>query len=59
MDNLFEDCVYIAQQFEIYDKDKKNYIDQYSSLERFLKLYDEQIREFLINGTKFDVLLEK
>lgn len=55
MDGIYEDCVYIAQQFEKYDKNNYNTTSQYESLEKFLATYDTEIKEFLHNRTKFEI----
>ena len=53
MDEIYNACQYIATKFEEYDKDKYNYYSQYESLERFLKEYDIEIRNYLENSEKF------
>lgn len=54
-DSLYEDCVYLAQKFNLYDSDKYNYLSQYESLCKFLQEYENEIDEYLENGTKFEI----
>lgn len=55
MDGIFEDCVYIAQKFNEYDKLKYNLYSQYESFERFLEEYDAEINNYLEEGIKFEI----
>lgn len=55
MDNIYENCIYIAKKFNEYDKNKYNYYSQYESLRRFLNDYNKEINEYLDKGIKFNM----
>lgn len=46
-DSVYDDCIYIAKKFEIYDKDKYDTISQYDSLRHFLDEYNKEIMDYL------------
>ena len=54
MDTLFDNCVYIAKRFETYDKER-SYTSKYINLQDFLDIYNDEIRNYLLNGTRFEV----
>lgn len=61
MDELYGICVYIAQKFEEYDNytiDMGHNISQYDNLRRFLRKYEKQIDDYLIDYTEFEIVKE-
>lgn len=57
MDGIFEDCHYIAKQFEEFDDQNEFYKTHslYDTFEIFLNEYDEDIRKYFTDGTKFEL----
>ena len=55
MDNLFDDCCYIADKFLQYDKRNEDYMSEYESLVMFLTEYEKEINDFLDNGEAFEI----
>lgn len=53
IDDIYEDCVYVAKKFNIYDKDNYDTMSQYDSFLKFLDEYHKQIITYFRIGTKF------
>ena len=55
MDTMFDDCMYIAKRFAEYDTQYSDTYSLYESFEKFLAEYEEEIMDFLIHSTAFDI----
>ena len=55
MDTMFDDCMYIAKRFAEYDTQYSDTYSLYESFEKFLAEYEEEIMDFLIHGTAFEI----
>lgn len=52
---IYDDCYYIAGKFNEYDKRNYDIMSEYDSLSYFLKEYDKEIKEFLLDGAGFEI----
>ena len=52
---IYDDCYYIAGKFNEYDKRNYDIMSEYESLSYFLKEYDKEIKEFLLEGAGFEI----
>ena len=55
MDTMFDDCMYIAKRFAEYDTQYSDTYSLYENFEKFLAEYEEEIMDFLIHSTAFDI----
>ena len=56
MNEMFEDCLYIARRFVEYDERNLETMSMYDSFERFIAEYDAEIRAFIEDNNKdFDI----
>jgi hypothetical protein len=57
IDTAYNCCVYIAKKFQEYDIITNNYnkISQYESLCNFLDDYYFEVKEYIDEGTKFEI----
>ena len=55
MFQAYESCCYIADKFLQYDKRNEDIMSEYESLCNFLEEYEDEIYEFLDNGTNFEI----
>lgn len=55
IDKIYDDCNTIAHKFAEYDKKNQEIMGEYESFEHFLRDYDKEIRDFILNDIDFEV----